>query len=32
MIYLAVFDGVTVLMLQQVDDFSLACPDEALAK
>ena len=32
MIYLAVFDGVTVLLLQQVDDFALACPDEALAK
>ena len=29
MIYLAVFDGVTALMLQQVDDFSLACPDKA---
>jgi hypothetical protein len=31
-IYLAVFDDVTVLLLCQVDDFALACPDEALAK
>ena len=31
-IYSAVFDGVTVLLLRQVDDFALACPDEALAK
>ena len=31
-IYTAVHDGVKVLLLRQVDDFSLACPDEALAR
>jgi hypothetical protein len=32
MIYLAVIDDVTVLLLCQVDDFALACPNEAIAK
>ena len=32
MIYMATFDGVPVLLLHQVDDFALACPDEVLAK
>ena len=31
-IYSAVFDDSPVLLLRQVDDFSLACPNEALAK
>ena len=31
-IYTADFDGVNVLLLRQVDDFALACPDESLAK
>ena len=31
-IYSATFDGIKVLLLRQVDDFSLACPNEALAK
>jgi Reverse transcriptase (RNA-dependent DNA polymerase) len=31
-IYSATIEGVKVLLLRQVDDFALACPNEALAK
>jgi len=30
--YLFIFDGITVLLLWQVDNFTLVCPNEALAK